>query len=188
MSSLDPHAPYVLDTRELGRRPGTSQRVHRSLPAPEGMQVGLSHVEAGLPVETDLLLEAVMEGVLVTLRASVPYLAECARCLDEVDGVLDVDAQELFVHPGQDVDEDTPVLDHELLDLEPVLRDAVVLALPPTVLCRPDCPGLCPDCGARLAEHPDHSHAAPLDPRWAALGALPPTAASTPTPDVPEEH
>ena len=63
-------------------------------------------------------------------------------------------------------------LEGDLLDLEPVLRDAVVLALPFQPLCRPDCLGLCPECGARLADDPDHTHDAPIDPRWAQLQQL----------------
>lgn len=193
MSSLDPRAPYVLDTRELGRRPGTSQRVHRRMPAPEGMAVGLTRVEDGLPVDVDVLLEAVMEGVLVTLRAEVPYVGECARCLDPVHGGVDVDAQELFAHPDlqhrRDADDsDIPLLDGDLLDLEPMLRDAVVLALPGTVLCDPGCPGLCPRCGARLADDPDHAHTDEVDPRWSALGALAPHSDPPSATPAPEEH
>jgi uncharacterized protein len=183
MSSLDPHAPFVLDTRELGRRPGESQRVRRTLPAPEGMQVGLSRVPDAEPLVLDLLLEAVMEGVLVTLDSEVPYVAECARCLDEVHATLPVHAQELVAHPDDTLDEDTFRLDGDLLDLEPVLRDAVVLALPPTVLCSPDCPGLCPECGSRLADEPGHTHEAATDPRWAALDALRTDGAADRAPD-----
>jgi uncharacterized protein len=172
MSSLDPHAPHVLDTRELGRRPGQSQRVRRSMPAPSGMQVGLSLVPDGIELTVELLLEAVMEGVLVTLDCDVPVTGECARCLDPVDLVLPVHAQELVAHPDETLGDDVFILEGDLLDLEPLLRDAVVLALPATVLCRPDCPGLCPQCGARLADDPDHTHDAPVDPRWAALGAV----------------
>ena len=60
----------------------------------------------------------------------------------------------------------------DLLDLEPLLRDAVVLALPFQPLCEDDCPGLCAECGARLADDPDHAHEAAIDPRWAGLAAL----------------
>ena len=60
------------------------------------------------------------------------------------------------------------MLEGDLLDLEPQLRDAVVLALPFTPLCEDDCPGLCVECGARLADDPDHQHEEPIDPRWAA--------------------
>ena len=61
--------------------------------------------------------------------------------------------------------------DDDLVDLEPALRDTVVPALPFQPLCRPDCPGLCSECGARLADDPDHSHET-LDPRWNALSGL----------------
>ena len=64
------------------------------------------------------------------------------------------------------------MLQDDLVDLEPLLRDAVVLALPFQPLCRDDCPGLCTECGARLADDPDHAHEAAIDPRWAALAQL----------------
>ena len=65
-----------------------------------------------------------------------------------------------------------PYLEDDLLDLESLLRDAVVLALPFQPLCEDDCPGLCPECGARLKDDPDHAHEEPIDPRWAGLTAL----------------
>jgi uncharacterized protein len=172
MTTLDSHAPYVLDTRELGHRPGISQRVRRVLPAPDGLVVGLAHVCEGTELAVDLQLEAVMEGVFVTLRTAVPVTSECARCLDETTTVLDVQAQELFAYPADGLDEDLPLMDGDLLDLEPVLRDAIVLAMPATSLCRPDCPGLCPQCGVRLADDPDHHHDAAIDARWSALRDL----------------
>jgi uncharacterized protein len=64
------------------------------------------------------------------------------------------------------------MLEDDLVDLEPLLRDAVVLALPFQPLCSDDCPGLCTECGARLADDPDHEHEAPVDPRWAVLAEL----------------
>ena len=88
-----------------------------------------------------------------------------------------VDIQELFVYPDSTTDETTEEgevsrLEKDLLDLEPVVRDAIVLALPLTPLCTPDCAGLCVTCGERLDDlPPDHSHEA-LDPRWAALSQL----------------
>ena len=64
-------------------------------------------------------------------------------------------------------------LDGDLLDLEPALRDALVLALPLAPLCREDCPGLCVECGALLAQAgPDHGHEPAIDPRWAGLQQL----------------
>jgi len=116
-----------------------------------------------------------MEGVLVTGTASAAVVGECARCLEPISDEIEVRFQELFVY-DQDVDPDEELevskLQDDLVDLEPLLRDAVVLALPFQPLCEDDCPGLCAECGARLADDPDHGHDAPVDPRWTALSAL----------------
>jgi uncharacterized protein len=70
----------------------------------------------------------------------------------------------------QDDEEEFYYLDGDLLDLEPALRDTVVLALPMSPLCREDCPGLCVECGVPLADAgPDHRHEDAPDPRWAGL-------------------
>ena len=85
----------------------------------------------------------------------------------------DVEIQELYVYPGVELDDDfASRLQGDLIDLEPLLRDAVVLDLPFQPLCREDCAGLCVECGANLNENPGHGHVADLDPRWAALQAL----------------
>jgi uncharacterized protein len=98
------------------------------------------------------------------------------RCLEPITDELEVGFQELFVYDDQGVDPDEELevstLQDDLVDLEPLLRDAVVLALPFQPLCTEDCPGLCAECGARLADDPDHGHDAPVDPRWTALNAL----------------
>jgi uncharacterized protein len=184
-SSLDPRAPLVLDTRELGRRPGSQHRVTRTVPAPAGLGIEVLRVPDGAPVEIDLRLEAVMEGVLVTGSAQAGLTGECVRCLEAISDEIEVDFQELFVYDdhqrshrsGDEVvadpeDDETSRLEGDLLDLEPLLRDAVVLALPFQPLCEDDCPGLCAECGARLADDPDHAHEAAIDPRWARLQEL----------------
>jgi uncharacterized protein len=182
MTSLDPRAPLVLDTRELGRRPGSQRDVVITVPAPAELGIEVLSVPEGSPVELDLRLEAVMEGVLVTGTATAGLEGECARCLEPIDDEVDVRFQELYVyadqhdkaveHDDHDLDDETSRLEDDMLDLEPLLRDAVVLALPFTPLCEDDCPGLCAECGARLADDPEHSHDAPIDPRWAGLTAL----------------
>jgi uncharacterized protein len=171
---LDPRRPLVLDVRELGRRPGSMQPVRRAVPAPDGLAVDLARVPPGTTVELDLRMESVVEGVLVSGTITAPVSGECVRCLDPVDDELTVDVQELFAYPDSATD-DTADADEvrrlagDLLDLEPMLRDAVVLALPLSPLCRADCPGLCSRCGVRWDDLPaDHSHET-LDPRWAAL-------------------
>lgn len=172
-SSLDPRAPLVLDIRELGRRPGSMRRVERTVPAPADLRTGLAGVPVGAAVEMRLRLESVMEGVLVSGTARAPLAGQCARCLDPMTGNLEVELQELYVYQLDEREDDEELqVDGDLLDLEPVVRDAVVLGLPFTPLCTPDCPGLCPTCGDRLTEAgPEHRHEL-ADLRWAALQAL----------------
>ncbi|WP_183100656.1 YceD family protein [Nocardioides pelophilus] len=180
MTSLDPRAPLVLDTRELGRRPGSQREVTLTAPAPADLGIEVLSVPEGSPVDVDLRLEAVMEGVLVTGTARAVVEGECARCLEPIREDLEVTFQELFVYDDtrhgerddSEEDDETSKLEDDLLDLEVLLRDAVVLALPFQPLCQPDCPGLCPECGVRLIDEPDHAHEAAIDPRWAALGEL----------------
>jgi uncharacterized protein len=177
LSTLDPRAPLVLDTRELGRRPGSQRRVSRSAPAPADLGIDVLGVPEGSPVELDLRLEAVMEGVLVTGTARVRVTGECSRCLDDLADDLEVELQELFAYDDEhdepeDQVEEVARLEGDLLDLEPLVRDAVVLSLPFGPLCREDCPGLCAKCGARLADDPEHGHGERIDPRWAALAEL----------------
>ena len=174
---LDPRAPLVLDTRELGRRPGSQRRKTFTAPAPADLGIEVLRVPEGSPIDFELRLEAVMEGVLVTGQATAGLEGECARCLEEIRDDVVADFQELFAYEESSTategeDEDTGRLEGDLLDLEPLLRDAVVLMLPFRPLCQDDCPGLCPECGARLADDPDHGHGEPVDPRWAALTAL----------------
>jgi uncharacterized protein len=141
-----------------------------TVPAPEGLGGELIGVPAGADLDLDLRLESVMEGVLVSGTVTAPLSGECGRCLERVDTTSTVDLQELFAYAdSDDQDEDVSLMEGDLLDLEPSLRDAVVLALPLTPLCREDCAGLCAECGERLDDLPeDHAHDAP-DPRWAAL-------------------
>ncbi|MFE8921946.1 YceD family protein [Streptomyces rochei] len=183
---LDHRDPLVFDTHELGRRPGALQRLSRTVDAPKDFGVqGVIAVPEGAPVELDLRLESVMEGVLVTGTARAKAEGECVRCLEPLEQQLEADFQELFSYPdaddrgrpvaepGDDAedDEDRYFVEDGLIGLEPVLRDAVVLALPMQPVCRVDCPGLCSECGARLADDPDHHHDA-VDIRWAALQGL----------------
>lgn len=154
----------------------------RTAPAPDDMGVALASIPSGSPIEIHARLESVLEGVLVTATASLQVRGECARCLEPMSWSEEVDFSELFVYPATDArgavveepadaDDTLPVLEDDLIDLEPTLRDAVVLALPLAPLCREDCAGLCSICGARLDDDPGHQHEQ-LDPRWAALNAL----------------
>ncbi|MGW5097841.1 YceD family protein [Streptomyces nodosus] len=183
---LDHRNPLVFDTHELGRRPGALQRLSRTVDAPKDLGVaGVVGVPEGAPVELELRLESVMEGVLVTGTARASAEGECVRCLEPLELELEADFQELFSYPDADDrgrastepdddaedDEDRFFLEDGLFDLEPLLRDAVVLALPMQPVCQEDCLGLCSECGARLTDDPDHHHDA-VDIRWAALQGI----------------
>lgn len=184
MTALDPRDPYVVDTRDLGRRAGTMQELHLRVGAVADMGAGLATVPEGTDVDLDLRLESVVEGVFVSGTVQVDVVAECARCLEPVTWTETADISELFTYPPQDAhghvvpardgdDDDTapPSIEDDLIDLEATVRDAVVLRLPIAPLCREDCAGLCVECGARLDDDPGHRHET-TDPRWESLSAL----------------
>jgi len=179
VNHLDPRNPLVLDTHELGRRPGSMRALQLTVPAPGDLGTDVIVVPAGSDLELDLRIEAVMEGVLVSGDVRASAVGECGRCLDEITVEVQVELTELYAYPDRarvaeedGVEEDeVRELDGDLVDVEPAIRDALVPALPFQPLCSPDCPGLCVECGARLADDPDHAHEI-RDPRWAALGDL----------------
>ncbi|ONI77539.1 metal-binding protein [Kribbella sp. ALI-6-A] len=173
LSALDPRSPLVIDTHELSRRAGSQREVSFTAPAPADLGIDVIGVPEGDPIQFDLRLEAVVEGVLVTGSAQGRLVGECARCLTEIEDEFLADVQELYVYPESDAEPDEASrMEGDLIDLEPALRDQVVLALPFTPLCSDDCAGLCPECGVRLDDEPDHKHEDAVDPRWSALGGL----------------
>lgn len=170
---LDAGSSLVVNTHDLGRGSGQSMRLRRTAEAPADLGISVIGVPVGSPVEFELWLESAGDGVLVTGTASVTLVGQCVRCLADLSETSVADIQELYLYPGnvtedQDKDEVCQLVG-ELLDLEPALRDAVVIDLPFQPLCRPDCQGLCPQCGTDLNADPEHQHQQPTDPRWAAL-------------------
>jgi len=151
--------------------------VTRSIPAPESLGLELIWVPEGATLDLDLRMESVSEGVLVSGTVTGPVEGECGRCLRLIGDTVAVPIQELYAYEHSTTDETTDDdevgrVHGDLIDLEPALRDAVVLALPVNPLCRDDCPGLCPDCGRPRDElAADHTHDR-ADPRWAALSNL----------------
>jgi uncharacterized protein len=151
--------------------------VTRSIPAPESLGVELIGVPEGATLDLDLRMESVSEGVLISGTVTAPVEGECGRCLRPISDTMVVTIQELYAYEHSTTDETTDEdevgrVQGDLIDLEPALRDAVVLALPTNPVCRDDCPGLCPECGTPRDELPaDHSHER-VDPRWMALSNL----------------
>ena len=183
-----PRGALVFDMRSLSRQAGSARARQLVVPAPEDLRLELARVPGGADVELDLRFEAVTEGILVTGSATAPLVGECARCLAPLASTVTASFTELYLYDGHDQHDgddqhewhdeyeepdEERYLDGDLLDLEQAFRDAVVLALPMSPLCRDDCPGLCVECGVPLAQAgPGHRHEAAPDPRWAALAQL----------------
>ncbi|MFB2556455.1 YceD family protein [Herbiconiux liangxiaofengii] len=140
------------------------------IPLREKLGEGLISVPAGQNLHVDVRLESVHEGILVSADVSAEAEGECGRCLRDISETLQVEFQELFAYSSDEA------FDHEVhddhVDLEPLIRDTVVLALPFQPVCTPDCPGLDPVTGERLADTPARTAPEVLDPRWSALAGL----------------
>ena len=125
---------------------------------------------ATVPVQLDVS-RMVGGGYSLRLRFESQISGPCMRCLEEAAPVTEVDAREVDQPCGGE-ELTSPYVDGDELDLRAWARDAYALALPAQVLCRPECLGLCPQCGADLNAEPDHAHEAAPDSRWAKLREL----------------
>ncbi len=162
-------SPFVLNVLEVVRRPGTRKVVQLTAPVGE-LVIGDVTLPEGTEVTLDLILESLSDGVTVSGNISAPWQAECRRCLGDASGRADVDVQELFQKTP--ACEDIYEFDGEQLDLEPLAREAIVFELPIAPLCKPDCAGLCAECGANRNDHDCGHTSTPTDARWSGLDAF----------------
>lgn len=174
--ALDRNSPLVFSTRDLGRSPGSMETLNEQVPAPADVGNALIGIRGGSELDLDLRLEAVHEGILVSGTATAQIAGECGRRLDPIEYDYEADIQELFYYEESEEFEDDDDVDQywvvgDLIDIDPVLRSAVVTALPFQPVCKEDCLGLCNECGINLNDEPEHGHEV-LDPRWAALAQL----------------
>ena len=187
--------PFLFNTHDLPRRPGEMREYELTIDSHEELGFEVLSIAADEPIDIDLRIESVAEGILASATVRTEASGECGRCLDAVFYDVDESFQELYEYVedprqarkknkpgkrrpqkssnkdlGEDLDEDlVRQMDGELIDLDGPIRDAIILNLPINPLCSPDCPGLCPDCGLKWTEPPeDHAHA-PADIRWAGL-------------------
>ena len=156
--------------RDIMNRPGEMRERSRTIVLPEKFGEALAEVPAGAEMDIDVRLESVHEGILVSVEADTTMHAECGRCLKDFTTPFQVEFQELFAYTPTEADEYGVHGDH--VDLEPPLRDAVVLALPFQPVCRPDCPGLDPESGELREAEAAALPIVDLDPRWAALAGF----------------
>ncbi|MFE2998207.1 YceD family protein [Nocardia sp. NPDC059246] len=167
-------AGFALDVRSLGRAPGSMKERHRSFTTDARIGLDLVAIPAGAQIEMDLTLQSVSEGVLVMGTVTAPIEGECSRCLESFTDEIELQLTELFAYPDSATEQTTEEdeihrLVDDMIDLEPVVVDAVGLELPLQPLCEPDCAGLCPECGVKMAiAGSGHGHEI-LDPRWAGL-------------------
>ena len=173
----DPGSPLVVNIARLGRRPGSMFAMHETVASPARIGLEMIGIASGAPLDLDLRVESVSEGVLVSGTLSAPIAGECSRCLTPFTERIDVDLTELFAYPDSlteattEVDEVGRVV-NDFVDLRQPIVDAVGLELPFSPVCRTDCPGLCPKCGVALATaEPNHQHN-DIDPRWAKLSTM----------------
>jgi len=180
VTASGPGAPLTYNVARLLAEPAGSSRDY--LVAGVTIDLDAADLRLADPIEGRVHLARTNRGLLVTAGLTTSLAASCSRCLRDIEVPLDLRIEEealpsIDLHSGLplDVSAEPDVVrltDHHELELEPVVRDAISLAEPIAPLCEPDCPGLCPRCGERLAggdhDHPDDEG----DPRLAALRAL----------------
>ncbi|GAA2990822.1 DUF177 domain-containing protein [Microbacterium terrae] len=159
--------PFVIPVIDIVRRAGEMREFEIDAPAPDKWGEGLVSVPAGENIGIDVRLESVHEGILASGSVETAYSGVCGRCLTDIAEGVEVEFQELFAYPGDETSDFEVQDDH--VDLETLVRDAIVLSLPFQPVCQPDCPGLDPVTGERLAESTGAQQREALDPRWAAL-------------------
>ena len=162
-------APFRINVADLLKRPGAQRPV--SVVAPlAGLEGPGAAVPVDAPVGLDLTLERVSEGIVVRGSVRARWSAPCSRCLEPVGADIAVHVDELYERAP--LEGETYPLEDDVLDLEPLVRDAVLLELPAAPLCRPDCAGLCGECGADRNLIDCGCRTSEPDPRWATLRSL----------------
>jgi len=189
-------SPFIYNTHDLPRRPGEMREVRLVIDLHEPLGFEVMAIAQDEPIDIEMKLESVAEGVLVTANVLSEAVGECGRCLDEVVFDIDENFVELFEYaedPRQarkkekkksqrakdaeeaeklDDEDELRQMDGDEIDLEGPIRDAIILNLPINPLCSPDCLGLCPDCGEKWEDLPeDHAHEV-IDAHWAGLAGL----------------
>ena len=190
-------SPWAVSVAQVASRPGQSKEIDATFPAPSGIGDEIVGVDEGADVSVVGSFDSIVDGLILNARISAPVHAECTRCLKPIqrDWTVNVTSffpyedksaagkggkagkngkeEEVDIIAGEDEAEDTyPLLDGGAwADLEALRRDTLVEELPLQPLCKPDCKGLCSQCGIDLNENPDHQHDM-TDIRFAALEGL----------------
>lgn len=163
-------ADLVVNVADLLPHPGSTRHVDREALL-DGLVISSSRVPAGEAVSLDVDLQAVNDGIVVKGHVRAPWEGECRRCLKTACGAVDAEVQEIYER--KPVEGETRLLEDVIVDLTELARDSVLLELPLAPLCKADCRGLCPSCGADKNDAVDCGCVlAVRDERWAALDDL----------------
>jgi uncharacterized protein len=170
-----PSAPEtVVDLSRLNLQPGAGKRIELPVELAPFELGGQTYVAD--PAAPRMRLEASRHssGFAFKLNFAIHIEGPCMRCLEHAGLDMDVEAREVDARDTEDAELRSPYIDQDELDIGRWAHDAVMLALPTQILCRPDCLGLCPGCGEPLndADPADHQHEKPIDERWSALKDL----------------
>jgi uncharacterized protein len=162
----------IFDVGRLMLSSGEGRRLELDVPVEPFEFGGQTYAVPGGQVQATLDFAHTTGGYSLRLRFPTELEGPCMRCLEAADHELRVDAREID-QPGGGEELSSPYLEENQLDMQAWARDALALALPTQIVCRPDCLGLCPVCGENLNEAgPEHHHEREPDPRWAALREL----------------
>ena len=168
--SGDDHPAVLVGVTDLRRHLGESRDISRTVHLPT-LRVSDTVVEEGTDIDVALTLESITGAISATGTIRTRWTSSCRRCLDPVDGTLDQEVDELFA--SDHVEGESYPLGRETIDLEPLIRETVLLSLPQAPLCRPDCPGPHPTRSpSRRRGRRRGAGERPVDPRWAALDVL----------------
>ncbi len=162
--------PMRVNAAELLRRPGNQKSVEVFAALVDLQVVDPARFADDAQVAVRLHLEALSDGIVIDGELSVPWHGMCRRCLQETGGTQVSEVHELYQRVVTDPEAFEIVGDQ--IDLSDVVREVMLLDVPSTPLCRPDCAGLCLACGANLNDGPCGCAPVPTDQRWSALDEL----------------
>jgi uncharacterized protein len=160
--------PFVVSVADLIGRPGAQRELEVEAELPD-LGVSAAAVPPGEPVRAALLIESTGLVLVASGEVRARFVGECRRCLRAIEGEAVAEVKEVFERDS--TEGETYRLDGDHIDLEPLVRDAVLLALPIAPLCEETCGGPAPD-SYRVAPADQPADEAPIDPRWAALSEL----------------